>query len=71
MQNPDLMDLCTQQSSVLQWMMLATNKEEYIQNPQNILIQQVMQFNQTDFDQRKLNIPLKFEKKKHFHLFYI
>ncbi|MFW2013907.1 DUF1266 domain-containing protein [Acinetobacter bereziniae] len=64
MQNPDLMDLCTQQSSVLQWMMLATNKEEYIKNPQNILIQQVMQFNQTDFDQRKLNIPLKFEKKK-------
>ncbi|WP_151805251.1 DUF1266 domain-containing protein, partial [Acinetobacter bereziniae] len=68
MQNPDLMDLCTQQSSVLQWMMLATNKEEYIQNPQNILIQQVMQFNQTDFDQRKLNIPLKFEKKKTLQL---
>jgi hypothetical protein len=64
MQNPDLMEFCTQQSSVLQWMMLATNKEEFIQYPQNVLIEKVMLFNQTDFDQRKLNIPLEFEKKK-------
>lgn len=70
MHNPDLMELCTQQSPVLQWMMLATNKEESIQNPQNRLIQHVMQFNQTDFDQRKLNIPLKFEKKKGLPLIF-
>ena len=64
MHDPDLMELCDKQSKVLQWMMIATKREEYILEPQSHLIGKIKTFTEIDFDQRKMNIPVVFTEKK-------
>ncbi len=68
MHDPNLMELCDKQSKVLQWMMIATKREEFILEPQSQLIEQVKAFTDVAFDQRKLNIPLEFAEKKSMHI---